>query len=65
MKNLFAYTAPGSSYPEFISVNREPSGGLNIIVRSPSNADGTCGNTAFITLTPQQECDLTEALFNA
>lgn len=49
--NLFAYTAPGSVYPEFISVNVDkPAGTVTVHVRSPANADGTCGTTASVML---------------
>ena len=49
--NLFAYTAPGASYPEYISVNRRKSDGMiEITVRSAAKADGSCGDTGVIVL---------------
>lgn len=49
--NLFAYTALGVNYPEYISVNRRKSDGMiEITVRSPKKSDGSCGDTATITL---------------
>ena len=32
--NLLAYTAPGGSYPGFVSINREMSGDVTVTVRS-------------------------------
>lgn len=32
--NLFAYTAPGSSYPGFVSINREQNGDVTVTVRA-------------------------------
>lgn len=61
MKNLFAYTAPGCNYPEFISVNREVNQ-TEVIVRSAAWGDGTCGNTASIKLTPEQVTEPIESL---
>jgi hypothetical protein len=55
--NIFAYTAPGGHYPEYISVNAE-GGVLEITVRSAAGADGTCGPTASIKLTAAQELEL-------
>jgi hypothetical protein len=49
--NMFAYTAPGADYPEYISVNRRQGDGMiEITVRSPKKADGSCGDTASIVL---------------
>lgn len=33
--NIAAYTAEGSSYPEYLSINREPNGMVSVTVRSP------------------------------
>lgn len=32
--NLFAYTQPGGTYPGYVSINRLPSGDVQIILRS-------------------------------
>lgn len=32
---LFAYTAPGADYPEYVSINREDDGRVTITVRGP------------------------------
>lgn len=54
-KNIFTYTAPGSDYPEYISVNEtDDPDKFTITVRSPRKADGTCGDAATITLTMVQ-----------
>jgi hypothetical protein len=52
-KNLFAYTSPGVNYPSFLSINTED-GAVEIIVRSPAKADGSCGDVAGIKLTAEQ-----------
>lgn len=33
-KNIFAYTAPGSNYPGYVSINRTPDGDVTITVRA-------------------------------
>jgi len=40
-KNIFAYTAPGAIYPEFVSVN-DIDGQIEITVRSPGQHGGYC-----------------------
>jgi hypothetical protein len=42
--NLFAYTAPGADYPEYISINREDDGRITITVRGPKRKPGELGN---------------------
>lgn len=37
--NIFAYTAPGSNYPEFLSINKQDDGTITIDVRSPPSFD--------------------------
>jgi len=58
-KNFYAHTAPGVSYPEFISVNRADDGKISITVRSAPTFDAmqsddpplaVCGPTAIIAL---------------
>lgn len=46
--NIFAYTAPGADYPEYVSVNRRETG-VEITVRSPKKYGGT---TTTILLPP-------------
>lgn len=38
-KNVFAYTAPGALYPEYVSIN-ETDGKLQLTVRSPFKPAG-------------------------
>jgi len=33
MKNIAAYTAPGNSHPEYISVNQDMAGSVGVTVR--------------------------------
>jgi hypothetical protein len=51
-RNLFAHTAPGSSYPEYLSLN-EIDGELVLDVRSQAPPTGN-GQTARITLDPER-----------
>ena len=57
-RNVFAYTADGADYPEFISVNRQDDGRLIITVRSA----GPDGETAEMALPDDQLVDLGQAL---
>ena len=59
--NIYAYTAPGTNYPEFISVNMLGDE-VEIIVRTAAWGDGTCGNTASIRLSKNRALDLSAAL---
>lgn len=60
MKNVFAFTAPGSDMPEFISVNDDAgAGGAEVTVRSAKDRGG---NTASIKLTRDQAIGLAAAL---
>ena len=34
-KNIFAHTAPGASYPEFLSINEQDDGRITVCVRGP------------------------------
>lgn len=38
--NIFAYTAPGADFPEFVSVNSDTAGKISISVRSPKAGGG-------------------------
>ena len=60
-KNLYAYTSPAASYPEYISVNTRE-GKVAITVRSPAKEDGSVGNLAEILLTQEQAAELANAL---
>jgi hypothetical protein len=63
MKNLFAFTAPGTTYPEFISVNTEDgSNVVEITVREKAKLDGACGQTATISISRHQALELASAL---
>lgn len=65
-KNVYAHTAPGASYPEYISVNETDDPNLfTVSVRSPAGDDGSCGDTAQITLTMQQMEELAGAIIRA
>lgn len=55
--NVYAYTAPGSNYPEYISINRT-SDGMEITVRSHAKQDGACGDTASIILSNEEYANL-------
>lgn len=48
--NIAAYTPPGVSYPEYISINVRKPGYVEITVRSPRQLDGREGSTAIISM---------------
>lgn len=50
MINLAAYTAPGSDYPEFLSINKNEDSSVSITVRSHAKPGGHCGDTVMITV---------------
>lgn len=60
-ENIYAYTAPGCNYPEFVSVNREENGDVKLIVRGKPK-DGKCGETVSITIDGHQALLLADAL---
>lgn len=69
-RNIFTYTAPGGSYPEFLSINRDGAG-IRVTVRHEPSFDvmqsdnpplAVCGHTAEITLTREQAVDLMRSL---
>lgn len=68
-KNLYAFTATNSIYPEFISINKKEDGKVYISVRSPKKFDSekgyeVQGDIAEIEL-PQAEINkMIEALNN-
>jgi hypothetical protein len=51
--NVYAYTALGD-YPEYISVNVNEDSTVEITVRSPRKADGSCGDTATAKLSGEE-----------
>jgi hypothetical protein len=53
--NIFAFTAPGSNFPAYISINAAQVGGFSVTVRSD-------GVTAEISLTREQAAEMAEAL---
>ena len=60
-KNLFAYTATKSSYPEYASLNRCMTGEIELTVRGEAN-EGQCGDTVALVLPRAALRDLYEAL---
>jgi len=52
--NIHAYTAPGSSYPEYLSVNENEDGTVEITIRSLPTPFGQCGETASIKLSAEE-----------
>lgn len=62
-KNLYAYTAPGTQYPEYISVNETDDPNLfTITIRSEPGKREYDGLTATITLTMVQMNELAGAI---
>lgn len=53
-RNIFAYTAPGSDGPAFVSLNQHHDGRLVLTVRGPKPANGTYGETVDVVI-PQGE----------
>jgi len=65
--NIFAYTAPGGNYPEYVSINvdNDKDGNqVTLTVRSQAKSDGSCGDTVSIALTPEQLYKLAYTLFS-
>ena len=48
-ENITAYTAPGASYPPYVSIN-ERGDLVEITVRSPATPEGHCGATSAMTM---------------
>lgn len=63
MSNEYGYTPPGVNYPAFINA-KAVEGRLQISVRSPANADGTCGAQAYILLDRKAAIDLVAGIAN-
>lgn len=62
-KNIYAYTASGASYPEFVSINEQTDGSVTVSVRAPATFDvmqsddpplAVCGNTVEVRLSPTE-----------
>lgn len=53
-RNLFAYTAPGTNYPNYMALNRNEDGSLVLDARGPATADGKCGATIQVPV-PREE----------
>jgi hypothetical protein len=69
MRNVFAYTAEGALYPEYISVDRREDGNITVTVRGPKvrqvgDKYFVPGQTVAMTLPPEWLRDLTKALAN-
>jgi hypothetical protein len=63
--NIFAYTAPGGSYPDYLSINRQDDGRVTITVRSPAKQGKgypICGTVAELTLPGDHLGELIAAL---
>lgn len=60
--NIFAYTAPGCNYPEFVSVNIRD-GKVVLTARAAAKADGACGDTVDVDLPPQVVREMARKLF--
>jgi len=63
-KNIFAYTAPGADYPEFLSINREDDGRVTVTVRGPSQRVETTEGNWQISMSPTITMTLPEAELN-
>jgi hypothetical protein len=62
VRNIHAFTAPGGSYPEYVSVNQSGHDDYSITVRSPRKEDGSEGSQASITLDSGQARALATAI---
>lgn len=56
--SLASFTPPGSDYPPFISISRTEDKKIQVIVRSPKNADGSCGGASYIQMEVGEFLDL-------
>lgn len=63
MTNIFAYTAPGCNYPEYVSLNVADDGSSILIVRSKAKEDGSCGDTAQIALDADKLAEFARTLY--
>ena len=56
-RNIAAFTAIGNCYPEYVSINEQPTGNVTIHVRA-APIDGAEGNLGHIELWPEQWAEL-------
>jgi hypothetical protein len=62
-KNLFAYTAPGSNFPAFVSLNQREDRDLVLTVRAGAKLDGLVpGHTVDVSLPSEEVAKLIEGL---
>lgn len=62
-KNLFAYTAPGPCYPEFVSINKREDRDVVLTVRGAAKQDGLVpGHTVDVSLPPEEIANLVQSL---
>lgn len=62
-KNIFAYTAPGCSFPAFVSVNKREDRDVVLTVRAGAKQDGLVpGHTVDVSLPPEEIPRLIEGL---
>ena len=61
--NKFAYTAPESVYPAFVSLN-ERDGFMVLTVRGPRKENGDCGETVDVPMSRADLKRLYDALFD-
>jgi hypothetical protein len=52
-KNIAAYTAPGVTYPGYVSIN-ERGNQVEVTVRSPASPTGECGLTSAVSMDRDQ-----------
>lgn len=52
MRNIFAYTAVGVA-PEFVSINIDDDGKVNLTARGVGDDGGNTGTTVTVNLTPE------------
>jgi hypothetical protein len=68
MRNIFAWTAPGAHYPEFVSINEQDDGSITIDVRGPKRPPDKdhpyeqCGETVRMTLPTREVANMARAL---
>ena len=53
-RNIFAWTAPGTNSPEFVSINCHENGTFTLDARGPATLDGRSGETVRVILPVRQ-----------
>ena len=68
-KNIFAHTAPGADYPEFVSINEQDDGRITVCVRGPKKMHAGAarafegpGETVDMTLPREKIAELIQSL---